>query len=512
MTGSRTAAFTPTAVPTGILDLTPLKITTTSFYNSTPDATVSDYSDADSYDKTSARRLLHLPKAAEVWNSSQPFSRQEFYYDNAFDDTITKKGNLTEQWTWDSSKGSYSAQLTTSNSIKVSTEYNQFGSPILTTDARDTQTQITYGPVGGFSDLYPTQIKTAYGTSIQKIETREYDFSTGVTKKVIDVDNNVTTATTYDALGRPILVKAAEGKPEETSTITEYSDVERRVIKRSAQTLPNDGKLVTVQHFDQMGRVRLSRQLENSDQDPTNERHGIKVQTRYKYYEDHHSYQLSSHPYREEYSWQAAAASMDWSRAKSDKGGRLLEVRKFSGTDLPAPWGNNSGSAGRVMTTYDAEFTTVTDQADKVRRSKTDALGRLVRVDEPDNTGDLGDVSEPKQPTYYSYDALGNLVQVTQGTQQRFFAYTSLSRLLRARNPEQAVNSSLPSFTDPITGNSQWSIAYTYDNNGNLLQRTDARGIVTSFEYDFLNRNLTVDYSDTAINPDITRAYDNPAT
>ena len=85
-------------------------------------------------------------------------------------------------------------------------QYNQYGMPVLTTDARGFQTQLTYGAVGGFTDLYPTQVKTAYQTSVQRTETRDYDFNTGLVTRVTDADNNVSTVTTYDAFGRPTLV------------------------------------------------------------------------------------------------------------------------------------------------------------------------------------------------------------------------------------------------------------------------------------------------------------------
>src|SRR6185295_14564714 len=151
----------------------------------------------------------------------------------------------------------------------------------------------------------------------------------------------------------------------------------------------------------------------------------------------------------------------------------------------------------------------VTEQTGKSRRSLIDSLGRLARVDEPDVNGSLGNVSSPAQPTSYSYDVLGNLHLVTQGVQQRFFMYDSLSRLLRARNPELAVNANLPALSDPLTGNGQWSTAYTYDNNGNLTQKTDARNVTAAYAYDALNRNKTIDYSDTtSVNPDVTRVYD----
>jgi RHS repeat-associated protein len=94
---------------------------------------------------------------------------------------------------------------------------------------------------------------------------------------------------------------------------------------------------------------------------------------------------------------------------------------------------------------------------------------------------------------------------VQQGTQLRYFMYDSLSRLIRARNPELTNNSSL-NLADPITGNSSWSMAYSYDSNSNLTIRTDARSIVTTFAYDEINRNKETAYSDGT--PKIKRFYD----
>jgi RHS repeat-associated protein len=144
---------------------------------------------------------------------------------------------------------------------------------------------------------------------------------------------------------------------------------------------------------------------------------------------------------------------------------------------------------------YDAEFTTVTDQAGKVRRSMMNGIGQLARVDEPDkDTGSLGSTASPVQPTSYTYDALGNLTGVVQGTQTRTFNYSSLSRLTSATNPESG------------------TVSYTYDAGGNLKTKTDALAVTIKYEYDALSRNKTVDYSNTTINPDIERYYDNPAS
>ncbi len=273
----------------------------------------------------------------------------------------------------------------------------------------------------------------------------------------------VVSETEYDAIGRPIKTKAAVGTASEIWSTVEYDDVAKRVISRSDIATKGDGKKIAVHHFDQLGRVRLTRSIENSaTEDPYNEQHGIKVQTRYKT-GNPHSYSLSSNPYRAATATQATnEESMDWTRSKSINTGKHAETETFAGANLPAPWGTNTSSTGKVQTDIDGNSTTVTDQSLKQRRSVTNALGQLIRIDEPDNSGNLGTAGSPIQPTNYSYNTLGNLVKVSQGNQNRFFKYDSLGRLIRLKQPEQTPNSSL-AMSDTITGNNDWTIGSTYD-------------------------------------------------
>jgi len=477
------------------------RVTVNNYYSQTPDASDSSSDSPYSYWNASSPSLRSALSWNEVSDGVQTLARSELFYD-----IPSTTGNLIQKTTWDSTKGGYSNPLMTGNSISASAQYNQYGSPTLTTDARGTQTLLTYGPVGGISDLYPTQIQTAYGTSVQRTEVRAYDFPTGLVTSATDADNNVSTLTSYDVFGRPTLAQVAAGKPEETRTSTEYSDTNRRVIVRSDLNTLGDGKLVKIQHYDQLGRVRLSRQLEDSTtQSATDETAGIKVQTRYLF-NGSNSYTLSSNPYRTAYSSQESDVTMGWTRSKSDNTGRVIEAQTFGGSGLPGPWGSNTTSTGTVTTAYDANFTTVTDQAGKMRRSITNGLGQLARVDEPgdpNTNNSLGTTDNPGQPTSYTYDALGNLVTVNQGSQTRSFAYSSLSRLLTALNPESG------------------TLSYQYDNNGNLLQKTDPRlladnqtHVTITYDYDALNRVKTRTYNDgTAPNytdrtPAVTYTYD----
>src|SRR5262249_24156695 len=149
----------------------------------------------------------------------------------------------------------------------------------------------------------------------------------------------------------------------------------------------------------------------------------------------------------------------------------------LSGAGLPAPWGNNSNATGTVTTEKDANTSAVTDQAGKKRRTTMNALGQLLRVDEPNDSGQLDAKGNPVQSTSYAYNALNNIVSVVQGTQNRAFGYSSVSRMVSETNPESGT-----------TG-------YQFDANGNTTQKTDARGVSVQFSYDALNRVIQKTYS-----------------
>lgn len=60
---------------------------------------------------------------------------------------------------------------------------------------------------------------------------------------------------------------------------------------------------------------------------------------------------------------------------------------------------------------------------------------------------------------------------------------------------------------DPVTGHNQWSVGYSYDDNGNIITTTDARGVSVAGTYDDLNRLKLRDYSDPTT-PDVSFYYD----
>lgn len=487
------------------------RVTVNDYYVTTPDASNSTTNDPNVYHvrNESNTRTLRSVKSNEIRSnlSGSVVARTEFTYDNALD-----TANLTLQRSWDSMKGEYTNPLTTNNSISAAYQYDPNGYGIRTqiTDANGNVSKFIYGTVGSSTNLYPTQTIVGENqnndSTIKRTINLQYDFATGVVTQSTDADNNIVTKTTYDPLGRPTLVQEAFGTALERRTTTVYSDIARRVIVRRDKDTTGDAKLVSIQHYDQLGRVRLSRTLENPVlADETDETKGIKVQTRY-FAGDYNSlstanpfrYVLTSNPYRTDYSSNAGSeVAMGWSRSKSDKVGRIVEAQTFGGATLPKPWGTDDNtSTGTVITSYDGDRALVKDQANKKRISEVDGLGRLVTVWEvtaPEN-GVTEAVSFPSDPavthgykTAYAYDTLDNLVTVNQreGTsgvlQARTFAYSSLRRLTSATQPEwrKLNDNTLPGTT-----------TYQYDNNGNLTWKKDPLNREITYYYDGLNRPL----------------------
>lgn len=180
----------PTGIPGGAV---PGKVTANTYYSPTPDSTNTTTNDPDIYSNPLRPRFRTALESSEVQNSAgQASSRVENYYDNEMRGTT---GNLIEQRSWDSTKGAISRPLTSLNSVSVTHVYDSFGNPTLSTDANSNQTQLTYGQINGFSNLYPTQIKPAYNTTVERTSTQEYDFYTGLVTLATDTDNNVSTRT-----------------------------------------------------------------------------------------------------------------------------------------------------------------------------------------------------------------------------------------------------------------------------------------------------------------------------
>ena len=405
--------------------------------------------------------------------------------------------------------------------VESHARYDQFGNVRRTWDANGNESNIYYDD--SFADgnnsrstfAFPTRTESSvpdpthtFGTNTSLVATSVYNFNTGQVTSATDVSNNNTTTYEYsDPLDRLTQVNLPDGG----RTTRVHMDTHQWGPYVETKTLLDTSgrEATTRQFFDGLGRPYRSFTWE--DQDASNP--WLTVDT---FYDGLGRVRKVSKPYRST----GPGGEPDENRAGAEVTFDVLgRVRQMKTT----------ADGAVVKTDYIGDRVLVTDQDGKQRISQTDAFGRLRAVWEVtpnDQTRYPGVESIPSAVTAglpasgygygteYFYDAPGNLRRVKQGTQQRFFAYDSLGRLVRAKNPEQGafnVDGDFPELIDGTSGesNGQWSMGYVYDASGNLVKRKDARNIITTYTYDALNRNTTTSYAnDPAQTPVAYRHYD----
>jgi RHS repeat-associated protein len=177
---------------------------------------------------------------------------------------------------------------------------------------------------------------------------------------------------------------------------------------------------------------------------------------------------MSSNPY--------TSTAQYWTTAQFDTLGRATK------TILP----DNSQTTFSYAASSSVVTATVTDPAGKARKSQVDGLGRMTSVFEPD----VANSNALTQQTSYAYNVLDLLTGVTQGSQTRTYVYDDLGRVTKTTTPEAGT---------VCFGSVSGSTCNTdgYDSFSNLLKRTDARGVLTTYGYDTLNRLQSIAYTVT---------------
>jgi RHS repeat-associated protein len=450
-------------------------------------------------------RSLNPTNLSDVLAKSQPVYDETAYFDNSYsttnweDPNSTLRGNITTAKTWNKDTNTW---------LEAHAMYDNFGNVRKMWDASADATKFVetqYDPQ--YKYAYPTKVispapattsSDPHSTDQPTIAETTYDFTTGLPLSMKDGFGQIS-KTEYDSSLRPVRVFADNFAAPESQTIYgvpdqngQYPENQRFVKVRKQIDGTNWDEAIT--WADGLGRT-IKTQATDSQGTVFAETH----------YDTFGRVDRMTNPFR-------AGDTVYWSKTRYDEMGRAVE--SYAPTELA-----NLGSAQSLGVTsfdistvsnYVGTVVTSTDASGRKGRSITNALGQILRVDEPTATGgtadaDLGALATPAQATTYKYDLYGKMVEVTQGVQKRWFKYDSLGRLIRVRQPEQEVNTAL-NLVDSFNTSGQWTAGFTYDVLGSVLTATDANGVMITNAYDRAGRVKTRTYSDST--PPVSFYYD----
>jgi len=327
----------------------------------------------------------------------------------------------------------------------------------------DTQTAYTeYGTVStapqagaqtttiAYDPTYHTY-PTSITNALQQTTNIVYNYTLGVPTSETGPNGAATKVEAeYDTFGRLLkLIRPGDSSASPTLDI-DYTDTSPFTVTLTQKI--NDTQDYTIaRQYDGMGRPSL-----------VTANGTILVNYTYGYNADGKREDKQSVPH-------TSAETVYWSKVKYDSMGRP--------SILTAPDGSVTSYE------YDGMQTTVTDANGNDTTTISDILGRTLSV-----TPEIG------PNVIFSYDALGNLTSANRGGAEVTMAYDKAGRKTGMDDPDMGA----------------WT--YGYDALGNLKTQTDARGCVTTLQYDLLNRLTNKSYSScpssVASTSSVTYGYD----
>lgn len=379
-------------------------------------------------------------------------SRGEMKYDESgYSPTDYVRGNPTTAKVWDNTKGSWNNP---SAYLSIKARFDTYGNKYESIDALNNVTQTLFDPT---FHAFPIKVTTPIpdpsgqtGSASSFVIETTYDTTTGLPLTTKSI-NGLVTQIEYD--WNALRIKGSKYFYENNevgsrSEITYHEEPNNYWIKNRVK-IDQDKWAETITYLDGLGR-----EFKTETPDSTG---SIFVEREFN---ENGKVKRITNPFR-------IGETKQWTTNIYDENGAVKGIIAPDGSTTDSSYaiaytGNQIGIA-----------VTVIDAAGKKRRSIKNALNQLIRVDEPSQSGELGPIDNPNQATYYTYNLLDNLTSVSQGIQTRSFTWDSLSRLRQSVNPESG------------------TVNYNYDDNGNMVSRTDARNITLTCTYDKLNRILS---------------------
>lgn len=402
--------------------------------------------------------------------------------DSNFGTSYTQRGNPTQVQRCSSFSGS-----SCSASVSTSMAYDTTGQVTAITDPANNTTTLSHAdcfyndnnsdPPSSYTPSAPTN---AYLTKVtlpmSGSQTTCYYYGTGEMALSTDQNSQTTYKHYYDSFSRPTETVLPDGGwnlltyPSETEGDS-YIGITTSTPSTSCTSCRHDETTL-----DNLGRVQYAYLVNDPDGETTSE----------AAYDSNGRVQTFTYPYRS-----SASASETYAYDALD---RVLSIAHSDNTQITTAFGGNISGTG-VNTSqlcsssmYGLGYPVlVTDEAGKRTEAWTDGFGRTIEVDEPDASGNL------TKATCYAYDLNNDLTEVVSVTgQTRNYWYDALSRLTKVGTPETNVGGTqyYITFSYPVTGST------CSGNPGAVCQRTDSRGVTTTYTYDAVDRLTQIAYSD----------------
>jgi RHS repeat-associated protein len=344
----------------------------------------------------------------------------------------------------------YTDPVTPSGAITKNFTYDSLGNLRTAQMNCCQQKQFNYSTTTQYA--FPDSVISGISPGPQLTLSATYNSFTGLVATSTDA-NGRQTSYGYDSLKRTTIVT----RPDTTQITYAYDDIALTVTSTTPITSSSSAKKISF--LDGLGRP-----IKQQTTDGSGASYSI-VETQYD---------TLGRPYKTSNPHNSTAQY--WTESRFDGAGRPTKMI------LP--------DSSQTLYSYSGATATITDATGKQRKTQADGLGRIASVYEPDVTNG----NTLTQQTSYSYNAFDGLTTVTQGAQTRSYGYDALGRLTDSTTPE--------------AGHFQ----FQYNTFNLLTQRTDARGVVTTYSYDSLNRPYQVIYNvgttGVAATPTVTFTYD----
>jgi RHS repeat-associated protein len=284
-----------------------------------------------------------------------------------------------------------------------------------------------------------------------------YNTHTGQMASMTD-PNNQLWSYAYDTMRRPTTTT----RPDNAQLSTSYQDSQNQFT----QTNPTQGTNFksNVVGLDGIARKTTTNVVDNSNNIYSKSQRQLDpLGRRYK----------ASNPY-------TGSSPQYWTTIQYDALGR--ETKKT--------WQDSSQSSW----IYSTNSVTLTDPAGHQIKSQTNGLEQLSAIFEPDPTTN----NSLTLQTNFSHTVLGKVSSLTEGSQTRTYTYDDAGRMTSMATPESGTTS------------------YQFNNFNKVIQRTDARGVMTTYTYDTMNRPYQTSYNvgttGVAATAQVTTSYGTSAT